>query len=164
MYLPTWEPHIADVILKIVETNRKIGQKRTTMVGVVGMPGSGKTTSSNILASLLEGTYHIPTIVIPMDGYHFSIEQLKSMENSAEMIYRRGAPETFNADALRRDLLKIQNEEENVVSIPGFDHEIGDPTPNQHIFERKKHEVVIVEGLYLLYEDERLGWHGIKVS
>ena len=164
MFRPTWEPQIAGVISKMVEDNKKAGNTRPTMVGVVGMPGSGKTTSSNILASILEETHNISCKVLPMDGYHFSMVQLRAMENPDDVIYRRGAPDTFDASALRNDLLKIRNGDDDVVAIPGFDHEIGDPTPNQHIFERKNQVVVIVEGLYLLHEDERLGWNGIKVS
>ena len=163
MFPPTWEPDIARMISKTVEDNQKAGNEQPVMVGVVGMPGSGKTTSSHILASILEETHHLSCIVLPMDGYHFSISQLKAMDNPEDVIYRRGAPDTFDANTLRNDLLKIRNGDGDVVPIPGFDHEIGDPTPNQHIFERQKHVVVIVEGLYLLLEDERLGWNGIKV-
>ena len=163
MYQHTWEPEIAQIISNIVLKNKDAGSKKPVMVGVVGMPGSGKTTSSNILRSILTETYKVSCIVLPMDGYHFSIAQLKAMENPADVIYRRGAPDTFDANTLQKDLSRIRNEDEKEVFIPGFDHEVGDPNPNEHVFKRSIHKVVIIEGLYLLHEEEKLGWKGIKV-
>ena len=163
MFLPTWEPKIAQIVSQMVFKN-KDERERPILVGVVGMPGSGKTTSSSILASVLEENYNISSIVLPMDGYHFPISYLKTMEDPEDVIYRRGAPDTFDANSLREHLFKIRNGSDNVVSIPGFDHEVGDPNPNEHLFKRESHQVVIVEGLYLLHEDNKFGWNGIKVS
>merc|ERR1712096_1924 len=115
MYPPTWEPQIAKIISKKVEENNTNDDKQPMMVGIVGMSGSGKTTSSQILLSILEQTYHITCTIIPMDGYHFSIAQLKSMGNSDDLIYRRGAPDTFDARSLRHDLEKIRKSEDNFV-------------------------------------------------
>ena len=53
-----------------------------------------------------------------MDGYHFSIAQLKTKENPEDVIYRRGAPDTFDANSLRRDLSKIRHGDEKQVFIP----------------------------------------------
>ena len=125
MYQHTWEPEIAEIISNIVLKNKDAGSMKPVMVGVVGMPGSGKTTSSNILRSILTETYKVSCIVLPMDGYHFSIAQLKAMENPADVIYRRGAPDTFDANTLQKDLSRIRNEDENEVFIPGFDQRSG---------------------------------------
>ena len=164
MFSPTWEHEMAVNILNIVNKNEQKSQPRPIMVGVVGMPGSGKTTSSNILASTLQTEYKISCMVMPMDGYHFSMSKLKKMKDPEDVIYRRGAPDTFDAELLRNDLTTIKNGSDNEKSIPGFDHQIGDPSPDQHLFTRNLHRVVIVEGLYLLHEDEKFGWHGIKVG
>ena len=52
-----------------------------------------------------------------------------------------------------------------IVRIPGFDHAIGDPIPNVHIFDRNKHTIVIMEGLYLLHQDQDdncwNNWNGV---
>ena len=159
----TWEPEIAQLISNMVHKNKNEERKTPIIVSVVGMPGSGKTTSSGILGSILNETHDISCTVLPMDGYHYSIAQLKTMENPEDVIYRRGAPDTFDANSLRKDLSRIRHGDEMQVFIPGFDHEVGDPNPNEHVFKRSLHDVVIIEGLYLLLEKEKFGWTGIKV-
>ena len=94
------------------------------------------------------------------DGYHYSIAYLQTMDNPDDKIYRRGAPDTFDAAGLKRDLGRIKNGDEEIVSIPGFDHAKGDPEPDAfHVFRRSEHKIVICEGLYLVHDAD--GWEGI---
>jgi pantothenate kinase len=97
-----------------------------------------------------------------------------------DMIYRRGAPDTFDISALVQDLrqiraisstptthagksnVAIEDEFLDKVYIPGFDHSKGDPTPNEHAFIRSKHQVVIMEGLYLLLDESDVADHDDK--
>lgn len=129
-----------------------------------------------------------PVMIIPMDGYHLPMSALQSKPNAKEWIYKRGAPETFDPQSLLHDLKRIRsifgaetssfisddnivdtNNEENgnihdVVHIPGFDHAIGDPQPNEYTFRRNQHEIVVCEGLYLLHQESQedlknvVGW------
>ena len=93
------------------------------------------------------------------DGYHYSIAYLQTMDNPDDKIYRRGAPDTFDVAGLKRDLGRIKNGDEEIVSIPGFDHAKGDPEPDAHVFRRSEHKIVICEGLYLVHDAD--GWEGI---
>lgn len=149
----SWEPNAAKQIVQI-QKNRG-DQTRPLMVGVVGIPGSGKSTSSDILASLLENS-----IVMPMDGYHYSMEKLREFPDPTDVIYRRGAPDTFDTISLQKDLERIVHGEEDAVSIPGFDHAKGDPEKEKHTFVRNQHKIVICEGIYLMHQDD--GWDEIK--
>jgi pantothenate kinase len=94
------------------------------------------------------------------DGYHLSLEELAKLPDADEKIYRRGATDTFNPAALARDLERIAHGKEATVHIPGFDHALGDPVTDQHVFERERHRVVICEGLYLLHDKD--GWEHIQ--
>ena len=98
--------------------------------------------------------------VCMQDGYHYSIADLQNMDNPEDKIYRRGAPDTFDAAGLKRDLGRIRNGDEEVVTMPGFDHAKGDPEPDAHTFRRREHKIVICEGLYLVHDDH--GWEGIN--
>lgn len=166
----TWEPDIAQRIREGVASLKKQGSRRPFLVALAGIPGSGKSVSSSVLSSVLLGEVEcsskynaggdpISNVVMPMDGYHYSINQLKSFDNPDDAIYRRGAPDTFNAQALKRDLRRISRGKEEVVKIPGFDHAKGDPELDAHTFIRMNHDVVICEGLYLLHNSD--GWEDI---
>ena len=160
----SWEPHVADMLKALQRLKRSTEtdaftsdeQKKPLVVGVVGIPGSGKSTSCDILASCMGER----TIVMPMDGYHYSLEQLAQMPDPADVIYRRGAPDTFDPKSLVQDLKRIKYGQETTVSIPGFDHAKGDPQPHQHIFQRNEHEIVVVEGIYLMHQAD--GWEQVK--
>jgi len=65
-------------------------------VAVCGAPASGKTTLTQEVGRRLNDDQHIPTIVVPMDGYHFYKHELDAMPDPEAMHARRGAPWTYN--------------------------------------------------------------------
>lgn len=148
----TWEPEVARGLR---EQAKEMPDGRPLMVALAGMPGSGKTTAAEAIERLLGPS----CLVVPMDGYHLPLAALRARPDAAEAIYRRGAPDTFDPAALRESLRQIQSPEgPNELTLPGFDHAIGDPTPGGVRFERPRHRVVLVEGLYLLHGAD--GWEG----
>jgi hypothetical protein len=146
----SWEPEVAATISHLEKVSNP---GRPFLVGIVGIPGSGKSTSAEVLAALLGEDR---ALVCPMDGFHIPLAQLAEFPNSADAIYRRGAPDTFDAKGLFKALMHIAHGDEPEVSIPGFDHAVGDPTPDQHIFKRDSHRIVLCEGLYVSYR-KRIG-------
>lgn len=120
----TWEADAAETIrdrLLEHETDEPF------MIGLIGNPGSGKTTSCTALSDLLHD-YGYSTVVCPFDGYHIPLAELEKRPESQDLIYRRGAPDTFDASSLKRDLDRIRNGDEPKISLPGFDHALGDPS------------------------------------
>lgn len=165
----TWEPEVESQIRQQIqekmdtpmtpdEERRRMEQPY--MVAVVGIPGSGKSTSCSILTGLLRD---VGCLLMPFDGYHYHRDTLKTFEDADDRLYRRGAPDTFDADALADDLRRIRygsHHEQPTVTVPGFDHATADPEPDAHTFERAAHRVVVCEGLYLLHDDD--GWEGMS--
>jgi len=133
-------------------------QHRPYMVALVGTPGSGKSVSSMILANILDNM-GLQTCIMPHDGYHYPLSTLRLWPDPHDAIYRRGAPDTFDPEALHRDLIRIRDGDEDIIAVPGFDHAKGDPEPDRHIFDRANHKVVLCEGLYLLHDQD--GWDKI---
>jgi len=162
----TWELEARQRILRLLREHTPAArssssknddpqQHRPLMIAVAGIPGSGKSTSAEILASLLPRC-----LCMPFDGYHYSLAELQARQSADDLIWRRGAPDTFDAAKLVADLHRIRWGDEDAISLPGFDHAKGDPEPNRHCFHRQQHEIVITEGLYLLHDQD--GWEHVR--
>ena len=153
----TWEMGVEKAIREACQSmQRTLGVDRPLMVSVTGIPGSGKSTSAEILAKHLSD---IGCVLMPHDGYHISQHELLAMPNAVDKLYRRGAPDTFDPHSLLADLRRIRDGTESDISVPGFDHARGDPDRDAHTFHRSEHKIVICEGLYLLHEQN--GWESI---
>jgi pantothenate kinase len=138
-----------------MDNGYRIPDTEGSFVSLVSLFHSSTTTTTTTSIST--------SMTMPHDGYHYTLDYLKSFANSDDAIYRRGAPDTFDPASLYRDMERIRNntnEEEDLIKVPGFDHANGDPEPDQHIFDRNHHDVVICEGLYLLHDQD--GWENIK--
>lgn len=147
----TWEQKVADQIRSRFEADHAGKRDTPFMVAVSAIPGAGKSTSCQLLADMLSD---IGCVLLPFDGFHIPMEELRKLPNASDAIYRRGAPDTFHADALAETLAKIRFEtQEKVVKLPGFDHADGDPKQDAHEFNRDLHKIVIFEGLYLLHDE-----------
>jgi len=120
--------------------DRGLGKR---LIAIVGIPGSGKSTVAEALASRVPGA-----AVIPMDGYHLPRALL-----TADGLARRGAPDTFDPDALRAGLLGLR--EHGGGAFPAFDHAAKDPRPGAVVVPPGS-SLVIVEGLYLLLRSWRM--------
>jgi pantothenate kinase len=113
------------------------------IVGIVGPPGSGKTSVAGELPLHLT----VPHCVVPMDGFHYPQEKLRAMGRRERM----GAPDTFDTKALAHLLARVSERLEPVV-FPEFDRTIEEPIPGS-ITVMPEDELVILEGNYLLVDD-----------
>jgi pantothenate kinase len=170
----TWEQEVCDRLKAMYDDRaaslaEKIPPPAPLMCAVVGIPGSGKTTSAAVLADMLAMSFatsskaggastECQTLMMPFDGYHIPMSQLVAM--GADAVYRRGAPDTFDSQRLADTLHEIRFGTAPTLIIPGFDHARGDPEDGAHTFDRHQHKIVIVEGLYLLHDQD--GWQDIK--
>jgi pantothenate kinase len=114
---------------------------------------AGKSTVADAVIKRLNKDKEV-AIIIPMDGWHFTKKQLLD-KIGEEGMRRRGAPWTFDIDRIEKDLRKAKKDHEG--SFPVYSRDISDPVPDG-VQLKKTHEVVIVEGLYVLWkEDEKWG-------
>jgi hypothetical protein len=76
-------------------------------------PGAGKSTISTVLCDKLNSKGY-ETVVLPMDGYHYSRLQLQEIAKSNsetsydQLLIRRGAEWTFDAELFVNDLIEAK--------------------------------------------------------
>lgn len=131
------------------------GQRR--VLGLVGPPGSGKSTVAEALCAAL-GT---SAVLVPMDGFHLAQAELERLGRAG----RKGAPDTFDSAGyvalLRRLRQPVPGE---VVYAPVFRREIEEPIACA-IGVAPEVPLVITEGNYLLMdENDAPGthWSGVR--
>ncbi|KAJ3137659.1 hypothetical protein HK100_000503 [Physocladia obscura] len=122
-------------------------QSARVLVAIAGIPGSGKSTFAENIAKELS-LAGASSVVVPMDGFHYSKAQLDGMKDPAEAHRRRGAPFTFDAAALISLVSALKAHSTHSIFAPSFDHNLGDPTP-QAIEIPSSTRFIILEGLYL---------------
>lgn len=135
------------------------------IVGLAGFPGAGKSTRAQALVDALNlrlGTG--AAMVAGMDGFHLTRAQLAAFPDPVAALARRGAPWTFDPQALAGRLRRIRAMRRPAagsantmagVTWPGFAHGVGDPVADAIAISASV-QLVLVEGLYLLHRDD--GW------
>ncbi|XP_039840131.1 putative uridine kinase C227.14 isoform X2 [Panicum virgatum] len=160
---------LAEHLLSVLKNIEHLDSKY--IVGLAGPPGAGKSTVASEVVrrvNMLWSQKHakgsgalLPTeeiaAMLPMDGFHLYRAQLDAMEDPKEAHARRGAPWTFNPSLFLKCLQTLRTE--GSVYAPSFDHGAGDPVEND-IFVKPQHKIVIVEGNYLLLEEDV--WRDIR--
>jgi pantothenate kinase len=117
------------------------------VVGLAGVPGSGKSMFAGQLLETLNRARGGLATLVPMDGFHFTNAQLVDTGLSE----RKGAPETFDADAYV-ELLKRSRDPHATIVFPIYDRDLHEPitrdTPEQTVGPGTR--IVMTEGNYLL--------------
>ncbi|MCO7238981.1 nucleoside/nucleotide kinase family protein [Aeromicrobium sp. CnD17-E] len=121
---------------------------RRVLLGLVGAPGSGKSTMARRLANRLSAQ-GVPAVRVPMDGFHLADVAL--LERG--LLARKGAVETFDAYGYLALLRRLRAETDHDVLAPGFERDLEQPVAAS-ITIAPEHRVVVTEGNYLLDADE----------
>lgn len=131
---------IAEEIMQLAAHSDKSSQ---ILIGIAGPPGGGKSTTAE------QVHLRVPnSVVVPMDGYHFTKEQLRQFPDPEAALARRGAHWTFDGEAFVAALKSLREQKEGV--FPAFQHGVGDPVDGAITLSGPEvHKVVIIEGNYL---------------
>jgi pantothenate kinase len=146
-------------------------EPRRLLVGISGIPASGKTTFAQILterinhiliqarspAQLSESTTQDiqadverpQAILVGLDGWHLTRAQLDVFPDPQTAHDRRGSHWTFDGASYVSFVRALRNTIGTlVISAPSFDHALKDPTPDA-VSIYPYHRIVIIEGLYV---------------
>jgi len=132
-------------------------KNRRVLIMLAAPPGAGKTTLVGFLEELSRSEPDlIPMQAIGMDGFHRRQEYLLSHTTFVDgkevrMVDVKGAPETFDLDALEMKIRELQNSEK--CGWPVYDRMLHNPVEDA-VFVTEK--AVLLEGNYLLLDEN--GW------
>lgn len=133
----------------VAVVNRLQAKRSRVIIGIVGEPGSGKSTVSQAIASRFDSS-----AIIPMDGFHLSNRQL-SLLGRAE---RKGAPDTFDVAGYVNLLARLRDPREHVVYAPDYIRDYEEPIAGS-IAVPADVSPVFTEGNYLLHTEAE--WAGV---
>ena len=146
-------------LLKLSElreiTDRKI------VAFIAAPPAAGKTSLVQFLEKLSREHIELSNVrALGMDGFHYPAEYLKAnkiSKDGQEILLNdiKGAPETFDVDALQEKLSEVRQE--------GTDWHIYDRTIHDvvHNVLSVEDDIILLEGNYLLLKEPR--WTNIRV-
>ncbi|KAI0885879.1 phosphoribulokinase/uridine kinase [Annulohypoxylon maeteangense] len=132
------------------------------LIAVAGIPGSGKTTLSQIVTAALNARHSAlhpdapsPAAFVSMDGFHLTRAQLSAMPDPERAHARRGAEFTFDGAAFLAlvQAVRTPSDPPSVVYAPSFDHAVKDPVADD-IAIQTYHQIVVFEGNYVCLDKE----------
>lgn len=127
--------------------NLATGRHRV-IVGVVGEPGSGKSTLTGALAEALIAA-GASTVVVPMDGFHLANSELARLDRAE----RKGAIDTFDGGGYLALLRRLRDPAEGMVYAPEYVRGQVESSVGSAIPVAPEVRVVLTEGNYLLADE-----------
>ena len=129
------------------------GAPARLVVGLVGAPGSGKSTIASELETRLKEADLFAGLVA-MDGFHLSDAVLDELDRHD----RKGAPDTFDIDGYLAILDRVRTDGTRQVLVPVYRRDLHEPVAAGSIVAGPG--VVVTEGNYLALETR--GWGAVR--
>jgi pantothenate kinase len=139
---------IADLIAHVARV--RAGRNRV-IIGLVGEPGSGKSTVAEAIVSRVGDA----AMTVPMDGFHLASRELRRLGRTD----RKGAIDTFDGHGYLNLVRRLRARDEPVVYAPDYVRDVEEGIAGA-IAIAADVPVIITEGNYLLAADEP--WHTLR--
>lgn len=145
---------VDQIALELLKKSQTIPDGHRFLIGLSGIPASGKSSLSHAIINKLNSLYREESstdedvaIMIGLDGWHLTRATLAAMPNKEEAFARRGAHWTFSGEGYLKFVQDLKSGQD-VVFAPSFSHATKDPVEDD-IRVDSHHKVVMIEGLYV---------------
>ena len=150
---------VIEPLLQRLYLLRKAGKKRG-IAFLAAPPGAGKSTFSRVLETLARRDGEEWLQCVSIDGFHMTNEALARLvieteDGPVRGSEKKGAPETYDTEALGEKLLALSEKEE--VLFPVYDRNLHEPVQDAVLLSAP---VVLVEGNWLLFDS--CGWEKLR--
>ena len=128
--------------------DQKKNKSKTLILGLSGGQGSGKTTITSIISTILKKYFNKKIFVISIDDFYKTIkERYKLSQNIHPLLQTRGVPGTHDVEIILNFLRKLNTNNFKLISLPKFDKSIDDRFKKNKWYKlKKKPDIVILEG------------------
>ena len=119
------------------------------VVGINGCQGSGKTTMTLFLQSLLATNAGLFSITLSLDDFYLGHQERQQLGDAVHHLLRtRGVPGTHDIDGLRKTISTLRKAEQNDATIyPRFDKSTDDRMPRENWnVVRGRPDIIFFEG------------------
>ena len=140
---------VSDLVDQLTQQLAADDAPERLVVGLVGAPGSGKSTISEQLETALKAA-GIFAGLVAMDGFHLSNTVLDELGRRN----RKGAPDTFDVEGYLMTLDRVRADGAPQVLVPVYRRDLHEPVAAGSLVSGTG--VVITEGNYLALETR--GW------
>ena len=157
---------VFDAVKKIFKGGASIDSPDKYFIGIAGASGCGKTYFSNYLKELLEKDYSVE--IISCDDYYKNYSEEKKPNGKwitpedRDPNYNWDVPDALDLKLLSDNLSDFKQNKN--ISIPDYDfvecHRRGKP---KQIIKSKDIQIIIVEGLYVLYDEDLRSQFNLKI-
>jgi len=128
--------------------DQKKNKSKTLILGLSGGQGSGKTTITSIISTILKKYFNKKIFVISIDDFYKTIkERYKLSKNIHPLLQTRGVPGTHDVKIILNFFRKLNTNNFKLISLPKFDKSIDDRFKKNKWYKlKKKPDIVILEG------------------
>ena len=128
--------------------DQKKNKSKTLILGLSGGQGSGKTTITSIISTILKKYFNKKIFVISIDDFYKTIkERYKLSQNIHPLLQTRGVPGTHDVKIILNFFRKLNTNNFKLISLPKFDKSIDDRFKKNKWYKlKKKPDIVILEG------------------
>jgi UMP-CMP kinase len=157
---------VFDAVKKIFKGGAGMDSPNKYIIGVAGASGCGKTYFSNYLKGLIEKNFSVE--IISCDDYYKSYSEEKKPNgkwitpNDRDPNFNWDVPDVLDLKLLSDTLSDLKKNKD--ISIPDYDfvesHRREKP---KKIIKSKDIQIIIVEGLYVLYDEDLRSKFNLKI-